>query len=92
MFHSSHSTYLLHIITRVRDYGRRLKLVIGFIEILQIVAANNYIANLYTLRSLQHIISLSQFVFISRFLGTDPNNFLFLHLYRLANISKLTKL
>jgi hypothetical protein len=53
-----------------------LEFIIGFIELLSIVTTSNYsaIANLYTLKSLQHILNLSQFVFTSRFLGTVPNN------------------
>jgi hypothetical protein len=35
--------------------------------------------------------TMSQFVFTSRFLTTDPNSVLCLRPYRLANVSQLTK-
>jgi hypothetical protein len=65
-------------------------LVIRFIDHLQIVTVCYDIVNLHTLQISRAHIKSSQSTFTRRFLVTDPNNVLCLHLYWLANVSELT--
>jgi hypothetical protein len=84
-------TSLFCIITSTSDY-REFGLVIGFIDHLQIVIISNYnaFANSYVrLLTTTHTRS-SQFVFTTRFLVTDPNNFICLFSYRLTSASQWT--
>jgi hypothetical protein len=65
-------------------------LVIGFIEHLytQLVTTSKYnsLTGLHTLKITVTAAHIKSSVFTSRFLVTDPNNFLCLRPYRLANI------
>jgi hypothetical protein len=63
-------------------------------EHFQIVTTSNYstITNSRTQQFTTAYTTSSQFVFINRFLVTDPNNVSCLRPYRLANVSQLTKL
>jgi hypothetical protein len=65
---------------------------IGLIERIQIVTTSNSIANSHILHFTTAHNKSSQFVFTSRFMVTDPNNFLCLRPYRLPNVSQLAKL
>jgi hypothetical protein len=85
---------LFHTVTCLSDYRKGFRLLIGFIDHLQLLTTSNYstLANSCTrLLTTAHAKS-SQFVFPTRFLATDPNNVLCLLLYWLTDAPQLTKL
>jgi hypothetical protein len=76
----------------MNDYRRGFGLVIGFIDRLQIVTTSNVNALASSCTRVLTTVhtKISQFVFSSRFVVTDPKNVLGLRPYWLVNVPQLT--